>query len=169
MVRPRTLDLEVSVSPIDAIRALRTVVTEAGWSMRREEGARMVDRFAIIMPMTQSARTLGIELLDGPLRGTTVMAWSETRGTTGAVHMVSWLVPGGVESGLGADLFHAWVHALPRIPWRWTFAERSNVGFLLPTWRRARRRFAALGFDTTGTRWPRPSARSWPPVVEESC
>ena len=54
MVRPQSLDLEVSVSPIAAVRALRTVIQEAGWAMRRHEGARMVDRFAIIMPMTQA-------------------------------------------------------------------------------------------------------------------
>ena len=79
MVRPRTLDLEVSVDPIDAIRALRLVVDQAGWAMRRQEGARMVDRFAIIMPMTQSARTLGLELLDGPLAASSTISWWITK------------------------------------------------------------------------------------------
>ncbi len=166
-MRPRTLDLEVSVDPIDAIRALRLVVDQAGWAMRRQEGARMVDRFAIIMPMTQSARTLGLELLDGPLAGGTVTAWSETRGTTGQVHRISWLIPGGVDRGIGSQLLHAWVHALPRAPWRWTFRERSAVGFLLPTWRRSRRAFDALGFRTAERAWPQDVSASWPPASDE--
>ncbi len=168
MVRPQTLDLEVSVSPIAAIRALRRVMDEAGWSMLRHEGARMVDRFAIIMPMTQAARTIGLEILDGPLHGGIITAWSETRGSTGEVHQISWLLPGGTEDGLGLDLIHAWVHALPRMPWRWTFSERSTVGFLLPTWRKSKRAFAELGFEVRSKAWPQPNARVWPPHDEEA-
>ena len=61
--------------------------------MERHEGSRMVDRFAIIMPMTQTARTLGIRVLDGPLRGLEVTSWSETRGSAGSLNVVSWLIP----------------------------------------------------------------------------
>ena len=168
MVRPESLDLEVSVSPIAAIRAVRSAIEAAGWSMRRHEGARMVDRFAIIMPMTQATRTIGLEILDGPLHGGLITAWSETRGSTGEVHQVSWLLPGGTNAGLGLDLIHAWVHALPRIPWKWTFGERSTVGFLLPTWRKSKRAFGALGFDVRSKTWPRASTRVWPPTVEEA-
>jgi hypothetical protein len=168
MVRPESLDLEVSVTPIAAVRALRTVMEEAGWSMRRHEGARMVDRFAIIMPMTQATRTIGLEILDGPLHGGLITAWSETRGSTGEVHQISWLLPGGAANGLGLDLIHAWVHALPRIPWMWTFSERSTVGFLLPTWRKSRRAFSNLGFDVKAKSWPQTTSRTWPPHDEEA-
>ncbi|MCH1410505.1 MAG: hypothetical protein L7U48_00285 [Candidatus Poseidoniaceae archaeon] len=168
MVRPQSLDLEVSVSPIAAVRALRTVIQEAGWTMRRHEGARMVDRFAIIMPMTQATRTIGLEILDGPLHGGLITAWSETRGSTGEVHQISWLLPGGTDSGLGLDLIHAWANALPRIPWKWTFGERSTVGFLLPTWRKSKRAFDGLGFDVGSKAWPRENHRTWPPEDEEA-
>ena len=57
MVRKATLDLEVSVSSIQAIRLFRELAEEAGWALERHEGSRLVDRFAIIMPMAQSART----------------------------------------------------------------------------------------------------------------
>ena len=89
MVRRATTDLEVSVSPVHAIKTLRLLAEEAGWSMERHEGSRLVDRFAIIMPMAQSTRTLGIRLLDGPLRGLEMTAWSETRGSAGALNITS--------------------------------------------------------------------------------
>ena len=70
MVRRATTDLEVSVAPIQCIKAFRELVLEqAGWEIERHEGARLVDRFAIIFPMAQSTRTIGIKVLDGPLRG----------------------------------------------------------------------------------------------------
>ena len=69
MVRKVTTDLEVSVSPVQCVKAFRKLVEQAGWEIERHEGARLVDRFAIIIPMAQSTRTIGIKILDGPLRG----------------------------------------------------------------------------------------------------
>ena len=84
MVRKATLDLEVSVSSIQAIRIFRELAEEAGWALERHEGSRLVDRFAIIMPMAQSARTLGLKVLNGSMRGMELTCWSETRGSSGA-------------------------------------------------------------------------------------
>ena len=100
MVRKATLDLEVSVSSIQAIRLFRELAEEAGWALERHEGSRLVDRFAIIMPMAQSARTLGLKVLSGPMQGMELTCWSETRGSSGAVNIASWLVPGGNDEPL---------------------------------------------------------------------
>ena len=109
MVRKATLDLEVSVSSIQAIRIFRELAEEAGWSLERHEGSRLVDRFAIIMPMAQSARTLGLKVLNGPMRGMELTCWSETRGSSGAVNIASWLVPGGPDEPQFRTLVHHWV------------------------------------------------------------
>ena len=95
MVRKATTDLEVSVAPIQCIKAFRKLVEQAGWDIERHEGARLVDRFAIIFPMAQSTRTIGIKVLDGPLRGLELACWSETRGSHGAINVASFLLPGG--------------------------------------------------------------------------
>ncbi len=145
MVIRREFVLEVSTSPVDNIRAIRTLCSDKGWQMRRHEGARMVDRFAIIMPMTQSAATLGLELLDGPLSGMEVHSWAETKGSAGAVNKTGWTIPGGIDNPEAVDLIQEWALSLPRCPWKWTFGEKSKVGFLLPVWRRSRKAFAKLG------------------------
>tara|TARA_B100000609_G_scaffold196919_1_gene193104 strand:+ start:1170 stop:1700 length:531 start_codon:yes stop_codon:yes gene_type:complete len=164
MAKKATLDLEVSVSTVQAIRLFRELAEEANWSLERHEGSRLVDRFAIIMPMAQATRTLGLKVLDGPMRGMELTCWSETRGSSGAVNIASWLVPGGSDQPLFRDLVQHWVARMDRCPWRWTFGERSTVGYLLPVWRQARRRFSDLGFNTKKSGWPMEIDGVWPTV-----
>ena len=161
MVRRATQDFEVCVSPVQSIKVFRVLAEEAGWSMERHEGSRMVDRFAIIMPMTQNTRTLGLRILDGPLRGLEVTSWSETRGSAGALNMISWVLPGGLEHPLTQSLLQHWVSRLPRCPWRWTFGERSKIGFLLPVWKRSRKKFAKIGFSVGTNDWPNTPEQPW--------
>jgi len=167
MVRRNSLDLELSVAPVDCIRALRQLCESKGWSLERHEGARLVDRFAIIMPMAQSARTLGLKVLDGPLMGLELTTWSEVRGSAGAVHICSWILPGGPQHPKIQHLMQHWVANLPRCPWRWTFGERSKIGFLLPTWKKSRRSFTNLGFNTEKNAWPITLTTDWMNENEE--
>jgi len=167
MVRRNSLDLELSVAPVDCIRALRQLCESKGWSLERHEGARLVDRFAIIMPMAQSARTLGLKVLDGPLMGLELTTWSEVRGSAGAVHICSWILPGGPQHPKIQKLMQHWVANLPRCPWRWTFGERSKIGFLLPTWKKSRRSFTNLGFNTEKNAWPITLTTKWMNENEE--
>ena len=161
MVRRASQDFEVSVSPVQSIKVFRLLAEQAGWAMERHEGSRMVDRFAIIMPMTQTTRTLGIRILDGPLRGLEVTSWAETRGSSGAINIISWVLPGGFDHPLTQPLLQHWVSGLPRCPWRWSFGERSKIGFLLPVWRRSRKKFAALGFSVGKNEWPNTPTEPW--------
>ena len=154
MVRRNSLDLELSVAPVDCIRSLRKLCEDKGWTLERNEGARLVDRFAIIMPMAQSTRTLGVTVTSGPLRGLNLTAWSEVRGTSGKIHCISWLFPGGFDVEENIDILQNWVANLPRCPWKWTFGERSSVGYLLPNWHRSKKKFAQYGFDVRKGAWP---------------
>ena len=162
MARKATTDLEVSVSPVQCVKSFRKLVEQAGWEIERHEGARLVDRFAIIFPMAQSTRTIGIKILNGPLRGLELACWSETRGSHGAINIASFLLPGGPELPITKSLIDNWVADLPRCPWRWTFSERSKIGFLLPVWRKARKNFTRLGFNTTKKGWPYTAKTVWP-------
>lgn len=167
MVRRATTDLEVSISPVQCIKTLRLLVEQAGWAVERHEGSRLVDRFAIIIPMAQKTRTLGLKITDGPLRGLELVCWSETRGSHGAINIASWLLPGGPKLPVTRALLDNWVSLLPRCPWRWTFGERSKIGYLLPIWRKSRKRFTSLGFDTTKRGWPHEAKSAWPFNEEE--
>ena len=161
MVKRVTLDLEVSPTPVECIKALRELVDSTGWQLERHEGSRLVDRFAIIMPMAQSARTLGLVVKDGPLRGLELICWSETRGSSGAINIASWLLPGGEEHPLTRNLLLNWVALLPRCPWRWTFGEKSKIGYLLPVWRKSRNKFRKLGLDVKSKQWPIVAQEPW--------
>jgi hypothetical protein len=154
MVRRASADFEMSVSPVHCIRALRLVLEHTGWTLERHEGARMVDRFAIIMPITQTTRTLGLRITDGPLRGLEMTCWAETKGSAGAINIASWILPGGMDDKMINSLLKSWVANLPRCPWHWTFYERSKIGYLLPVWRRSKKAFLRLGFNTRSKVWP---------------
>lgn len=150
MVAKREFILEVCTTPAQNIKALRQQGEAMSWSMTRHEGSRMVDRFAIIMPMVQSSRCLGLSFDDGPLAGLEMHTWQETTGSSGAVGKTAWTIPGGIENPQAKKLIKQWAGQLPRCPWKWTFGERSMVGFLLPVWRRSRRAFAKIGIS----KWP---------------
>ena len=76
MLKRKELVLEVSTSPVENIKSFRRIAESNDWEITSHEGSRLVDRFAIIMPMAQSARTLGIEVLDGPLRGLETVSYT---------------------------------------------------------------------------------------------
>ena len=149
MLRRKEFVLEVSTSPIANIKAFRNIADSNEWTLTSHEGSRLVDRFAIIMPMAQSARTLGLEILDGPLQGLELHSWAETKGSAGAINMASWIIPGGEDNTEAMDMIRKWAKLLPRCPWKWTFGERSRIGYLLPVFRRSRKKFAKLGL----TKW----------------
>ena len=57
MLKRKEFTLEVSTSPIENIKALRILAESNEWSLTTHEGSRLVDRFAIIIPMAQSANS----------------------------------------------------------------------------------------------------------------
>lgn len=162
MGAPRHLKMETSVTPTGAVRALRQLVVAANWSAHRIEGSRLVDRFAIIMPIASAARTIGLVIDDGPLAGVALEAYGHTQGSAGRLTIVEWLIPNHLEEEWRILLAH-WAARLPRCPWRWTFRERSTIGFLLPVWKRARRVFKNQGVPVAKGDWPDPSLPNWPP------
>ncbi len=148
MLKRKEFKLEVSTTPIENIKAFRRIASSNGWSLQSHEGSRLVDRFAIIMPMAQNARTLGLEILDGPLKGLEMHSWAETKGSAGAINVSSWIIPGGEGNEEARELIRNWAQKLPRCPWKWTFGERSRIGYLLPVFRRSRKAFARLGLSS---------------------
>ena len=81
-------------------------------------------------------------------------------GSAGDLHHIEW--PYDPASTEGAHLFRAWAARCPRAPFRWTFGERSMVGYFLPEFRRSRRMFERRGVPTGRGRWPDADAMAWP-------
>tara|TARA_B110000495_G_C22770506_1_gene450913 strand:- start:295 stop:753 length:459 start_codon:yes stop_codon:yes gene_type:complete len=148
MLNRKELVLEVSTSPIENIKSFRRITESNDWEITSHQGSRLVDRFAIIMPMAQSAQTLGIEVLSGPLQGLEIHTWAETKGSAGAINMAAWTIPSGEGNEAAIEIIREWAITLPRCPWKWTFGERSRIGYLLPVFRRSRKAFAKLGLTT---------------------
>ena len=154
MMKPRRIEIATSVRPTSMVRALRELATTAGWSHERIEGLQTVERFAIIMPITQLAKSIGIKILDGPFAGIELQTWSHTPGSSGSVHFSSWWIPVSIDADAIGRLISHWAVLLPRIPWRWTFRERSMIGYFHPVFRKSRRIFSDFGFDTRSKIWP---------------
>jgi hypothetical protein len=159
---PRHLKVETCITPTAAVRALRELAQEAGWRCRRIQGTRLVDRWAIIMPIAQGSRTIGLEIESGPLTEVAMEAYSHVRGSAGALTVVEWLIPNELEDEW-RQLFAEWTARLPRCPWKWTFGERSTLGYFLPVFSRSRRLFRRQGVNVSKKAWPEQDLPVWPP------
>ncbi len=127
MASSRLLEIPVSVTPTDAIRAMREIGESRGWEMRRIQESRMVHRWAIVVPISRQARVLGLVVEGGEASGLSIRSWSYVPGSAGRLS--------------------TWTDSLPRCPWRWSFGERSMIGYFLPEFRRSRVMFRDEGVD----------------------
>ncbi len=162
MARPRIVTLEVNITPTQAVRALRELAQSADWEWKREEGKRLVDRMMVIMPITNATRTFRLAVVSGEGKGIVMTAWQEVAGSSGGITKVEWIVPGHLTEQPFRDVLRAWCARHPNCPWRWSFGQRSVIGFLLPVWRRSRRECRKYGFETKKSGWP--VEANWPPV-----
>ncbi len=159
-------EIPVCVGSVDAVRAFRLAAEAAGWRVVRHEGKRPVHRMAIIIPLQQSARTFGILIDDGPLEGAAMQAWSHTPGSAGEITTTEWVLPDVIDYGMWPSFIRAWARELPRMPNRWTFGERSRIGYFLPEYGRSRRRLKAWGLDPKVKRVEEIEV-DWPPLSSE--
>ena len=147
MVVTRLIEIPVSITPTDGIRALRQIGESRGWNMRRVQETRMVHRWAIIVPISRQARVLGLVVEDGEAIGLSIRSWSFVPGSAGRLSMVAFEVPRGLEGEKWKELLFEWSHSLPRCPWKWSFSERSMIGYFLAEFRRSRALFSSEGVD----------------------
>ena len=156
-------EIPVSVGSVDAVRSFRIIAEMAGWTVTRHEGKRPVHRMAIIMPLQQSVRTFGIVIDNGPLEGAAMQAWSHTPGSAGEITTTEWVLPESINESIWNDFICAWSADLPRIPNRWTFWERSRIGYMLPEYGRSKRRLASWGLNR---KWKKNEEIrvNWPPT-----
>ena len=150
MASSRVLEIPVSISPTDAIRALREIGEARGWEMRRIQESRMVHRWAIIVPISRQARVLGLVVEDGEAAGLSIRSWSYVPGSAGRLSTVSFEVPRQMEGESWISLLKEWSDSLPRCPWKWSFGERSMIGYFLPEFRRSRVLFRGERVDIDG-------------------
>ena len=146
MSMERMLEIPVSIVPTEAIRAMRIVGENRGWEMNRFQDSTFVHRWAIIVPIAKRARVLGLRVVDGEAKGLEIRTWSYVPGSSGRLSFVSFRIPEEFDEGW-KEVLKEWTKLLPRCPWRWTFMERSIIGYLLPEFRKSRRLFSKEGLD----------------------
>ena len=131
----------------DSIRAMREIGESRGWEMRRIQESRMVHRWAIIVPISRQARVIGLVVEDGEAAGLSIRSWSYVPGSAGRLSTVSFEIPRRMELESWSSLLREWSDLLPRCPWKWSFGERSMIGYFLPESRRSRVLFQGEGID----------------------
>lgn len=161
MARPMHLEFETVVPPPQMVRALRELIERFSWDKERTEGSRMVDRWAIIMPIANHARTLGLILKSGPLTGMEMQTWSHTPGSAGEVHHIVFHFSNRHQIELVHEFIQLWAALLPRPPYLWKKGERLVLGFLLPLFRRSKKAFSAVGVPVGKGEWPQSNLPDW--------
>ena len=145
MYPTRVLEIPVSISPTDAIRYFRIACDRRGWEGSRLEESRVVHRWAIIMPIASSARVIGLSVEDGYGEGLSLRSWSYTPGSAGSITMVSFEIPSTLDGEEWTSFLREWYDSLPRCPWKWSFWERSIIGYFSPEFRKSRKAFSSEG------------------------
>ena len=167
MMELHTVEFPTCLKPIEMVRKLRELVLDFGWNYERIEGVRTVDRFAIIVPLTQLAKSLGIKITSGPFNGLEMLSWSQTPGSSGSLHYTSWCFPSEIKIERFENLIRLWSVKLYRQPWRWTFGERSIIGYFHPTFGHSKKFFKNLGFNVKSKVWPEVIETNLDSIFEE--
>ena len=149
MMSSRIVEIPVSVTPTDAIRAIREIGEHNNWKMRRLEEAKMVSRWAIVMPISKMARVLGITVEDGEAKGFSMRVWSHTPGSAGKITKVSFEIPIEIDGEIWSKILNQWVSRFERCPWKWSFGERSMIGYFQPEFYKSRSQLKKEGIDIT--------------------
>ncbi|MAV60457.1 MAG: hypothetical protein CMA13_04060 [Euryarchaeota archaeon] len=149
MMSSRLVEIPVSVTPTDAIRAIREIGEHNNWKMRRLEEAKMVNRWAIVMPISKMARVLGISVEDGEAKGFSMRVWSHTPGSAGKITKVSFEIPIEIDGEIWTKILNQWVSRFERCPWKWSFGERSMIGYFQPEFYKSKSQLKKEGIDIT--------------------
>ena len=149
MMSSRIVEIPVSVTPTDAIRAIREIGEHNNWKMRRLEEAKMVSRWAIVMPISKMARVLGIAVEDGEAKGFSMRVWSHTPGSAGKITKVSFEIPIEIDGEIWTKILNQWVSRFERCPWKWSFGERSMIGYFQPEFYKSKSQLKKEGIDIT--------------------
>ncbi|HJN54914.1 MAG TPA: hypothetical protein QF646_00835 [Candidatus Poseidoniales archaeon] len=154
MISITRFESAVCVAPRDAVRAARLLSKRRGWGWTSIESTRVVDRFVIIAPLTSGVPTIGLEI-DTPSGHIEMHAWTASPTSAGSLHHIEWKSTSRGMTDLIKDIVIEWALLCPRAPWRWSFGERSRVGYLLSEFRKAKRAFKNLGFEVKRPKvWP---------------
>ena len=153
MPSSRTIEIPVSINPTDAIRAMREIGESKKWSMKKIDGSTIVQRWAIIVPLTRSTRVLGLQVEGGKSDGLLLRTWSYVPGSAGRISFVSFSIPDFFDGREWESFLNEWISILPRCPWKWSFMERSIIGYLLPEFRISRKKFSNEGVKIS--KWKR--------------
>jgi hypothetical protein len=149
MVKTRLLEIPVSVEPIQAIRAMRLIAESNNWDTTRIEDTKMVHRWAIIVPITSQARVIGFKINSNEVNNLAIRSWSQTPGSAGTITYVSFEIPQNIEGREWGNILQEWIKLLPRCPWKWTFMEKSIIGYMIPEFRKSTNLFKKEGIDIT--------------------
>lgn len=153
MMSSRLVEIPVSVTPTDAIRAIREIGEQDNWKMRRIEESKIVSRWAIVMPVSKMARVLGIIVEEGDAKGLAMRVWSHTPGSAGKITKVSFEVPIEIDGEIWRNILNQWVSRFSRCPWKWSFGERSMIGYFQPEFFKSKSQLNKEGVDIT--KWPK--------------
>jgi hypothetical protein len=136
----------VSVPVVQSAGAVRASLEELGWAFERRKTSRIYSKFQVIMMLPKAAHVFQFVLKEP--EGVTIETWAADV-AAGAV--LTFLRIEGIREDHEPEIrmfLEQYRKAAGKDPWKFPFGERSRAGYLLPEFGRAKRAWAAMGFDT---------------------
>ena len=150
----------VSVPILESAGAIRAALEELGWPFERRKSTRLYSKFAYVLMVPKGAYVFQFKLKE--ISEAVIETWETDISSSGRVSRLK--VDGYLleETDKIRKFLECYRKAVGREPWHFTFRERSQAGYLLPEFGRAKRAWASFGFDTRASRPGRRAKRSGP-------
>ena len=136
----------VSVAVVPSAAAVRASLEELGWTFERRKTNRIYSKFTFVIMLPKAAHVFQFVVQGTP--SFTIETWSEdiSAGSLMTFLRIDDIAP--ADKPAAAQFLEMYRKALEKDPWHFTAGERSRRGYLLPEFRRAKKEWAAMGFDT---------------------
>lgn len=143
-------DSPVSVGVLESAAAVRAALEELGWPFERKKSTRLYSKFTIALMIPRAAYVFQFRLTDGS--SIVIDTWEAELSSSAQMTWIS--IEGFTEQDIPRlrQFLEAYRAAAGQEPWEFAFGSRVRAGVALPEFRRARRAWAAFGFDTTITK-----------------
>src|SRR6267142_5605803 len=150
----------VSVPILESAGAVRAALEELGWPFDRSKSTRLYSKFAYVLMVPKGAYVFQFKLKE--VSQAVIETWETDISSSGRVSRLKVDGYTVAETENIRRFLELYRKACGRDPWHFTFRERSQAGYLLPEFGRAKRAWASFGFETRAPRAGRKPKRSDP-------
>jgi hypothetical protein len=146
----RSWQSAVSVPVLESAGAIRAALEELGWPFERRKATKLFSKLALVIMMPKGAYVFQFIVKADP--EATIETWQTDVSAGSTMTFLKMEGFRAKDEPLLRQFLERYRTAVGKDPWHFTLGERGRSGYLLPEFSRAKKAWAAFGFDTKAKR-----------------